>query len=217
MKKTLFVSAVVILLLAFVAGTLYFKADKAELAEQLAEQNRTGLVREHAPALGQSDAKVRIVEFLDPACGTCRSFYPLVKEMLGAHPERIHLVLRYAPFHQNSDQVVALLMAAAKQGKHWETLEALLSSQDAWVEHHVVQVERVWPQIEGLGLDLAQLKADMNSPEIARLVAQDLADASALGVSKTPEFFVNGKPLPSFGYEELKTLVDTELAAAYPQ
>lgn len=217
MKKTLFVSAGVVLLLVFLAATLFYNAEKADQAELLAEQNRSGLVREHSPALGQTNARVRIVEFLDPACETCRRFYPFVKDMLIAHPERIHLTLRYAPFHQNSDQVVALLMAADKQGRHWETLEALLNSQGDWVEHHAVQPEKVWRHVEGLGLDLAQLKQDMASPEIAQRIAQDLADARSLNVTKTPEYFVNGKPLPSFGREPLKQLVDDALASAYPK
>jgi hypothetical protein len=33
-------------------------------------------------------------------------------------------------------------------------------------------------------------------------------------VTMTLEFFVNGKPLPSFGYEQLRKLVDEALAAA---
>lgn len=216
MKKALFIATGVALLLAFLAATLFHNAEKADQAEQLAERNRSGLVREHSPALGLTNARVRIVEFLDPACETCRRFYPFVKDMLTAQPERIHLTLRYAPFHQNSDQVVALLMAAEKQGKHWETLEALLNSQDDWVEHHAARPDKVWRHVEGLGLDLALLKQDMASPEIAQRIAQDLADARTLNVTKTPEYFVNGKPLPSFGYEPLKQLVDEALASAYP-
>lgn len=216
MKKALFIAAGVILLLAFMAGTLYFKAEKAEQAEQLAERNRSGLVREHAPAKGQSDAKVQIVEFLDPACETCKNFYPFVQDLMAANPGRIQVVLRYTPFHENSDQVVALLLAAAKQGKHWEALEALLAAQDDWVEHHVARPERAWRHIEGLGLDLERLKADMNVPETAQAIAQNLDDARSLNVTKTPEFFVNGKPLPSFGYEPLKELVDGAVAATYP-
>jgi protein-disulfide isomerase len=34
-------------------------------------------------------------------------------------------------------------------------------------------------------------------------------------VTATPEFFVNGKPLPSWGWEQLKSLVESELSAAY--
>jgi protein-disulfide isomerase len=53
---------------------------------------------------------------------------------------------------------------------------------------------------------------DITSPDIASVIEQDLADARTLNVSKTPDFFVNGKPLPSFGYEQLKVLVDRALA-----
>ena len=215
MKKTLFITAAVILLLAFVGGAIFYGTQKTEQAGQLAYENKSALVREHSPTLGHADARVEIVEFIDPACGTCRHFYPLVKEMLAAHPDRIRLVLRYAPFHQNADYVVALVEAAGKQGKYWETLEALLAAQDDWVMNHAVQPEQVWRHVEGLGLDLAQLRSDMDAPEIARLIAQDLEDANALKVTQTPEFFVNGKPLPSFGYEPLRKLVDEALASEY--
>lgn len=215
MKKTLFITAAVILLLAFVGGAIFYGTQKTEQAGQLAYENKSALVREHSRVLGHADARVEIVEFIDPACGTCRHFYPLVKEMLATHPDRIRLVLRYAPFHQNADYVVALVEAAGKQGKYWETLEALLAAQDDWVMNHAVQSEQVWRHVEGLGLDLAQLRSDMDAPEIARLIAQDLEDANALKVTQTPEFFVNGKPLPSFGYEPLRKLVDEALASEY--
>jgi len=55
----------------------------------------------------------------------------------------------------------------------------------------------------------------MNDPEIAKRIAQDLADAAALNVRMTPEFFVNGKPLPSFGYNQLRELVEAEIQANY--
>lgn len=215
MKKTLFITAAVILLLAFVGGAIFYGTQKTEQAGQLADENKSALVREHSRVLGHADARVEIVEFIDPACGTCRDFYPLVKQMLAAHPDRIRLVLRYAPFHQNADYVVALVEAAGKQGKYWETLEALLAAQGDWVMNHAVQPERVWRHVEGLGLDLTQLRSDMDAPEIARLIAQDLEDVNALKITQTPEFFVNGKPLPSFGYEPLKKLVDEALASEY--
>jgi protein-disulfide isomerase len=215
MKKSLFLSAAAILVLAFVAGVYFYSTSKTEQAGQLAQQNRSVLVRDYSPVLGPADAKVEIVEFFDPACETCRRFYPFVKEILAAEPERVRLVLRYAPFHQNSDYVVALLEAARMQGKYWETLEALLASQDAWVVHHAVQPQQAWMQVQNLGLDLERLQHDMQSPEIAARIRQELADADTLKVMKTPELFVNGKPLPSFGFEQLQALVQEELASAY--
>ena len=214
--KTLFVIATVVLLLAFVLGTLIYKSEKIDESAEVAERNRAHLLRMHSPTLGKAEAPVVIVEFLDPACETCRAFYPLVKQMLAANPERIRLVLRYAPFHRGSDQVVAVLEAARRQGKFWPALEALLATQADWAPHHTPQVSLVWKHLDGLGLDLDRLRADMAAPEIARVIAQDLDDAQALNVTKTPEFFVNGKPLPSFGIEPLKALVDEALAAARP-
>ena len=48
-----------------------------------------------------------------------------------------------------------------------------------------------------------------------KIVQQDLGDARKLNVKATPEFFVNGKPLPTWGWDQLKTLVQEELAANY--
>jgi protein-disulfide isomerase len=213
-QKTLFAAALAVLLLAFAGAALYYTAAREKAAAGLAEANRAALMRAHAPSFGPADAPVVIVEFFDPACETCGAFYPLVKQIMAAHPDKIRLVLRYAPFHNGSDKVVAIIEAARRQGKFREALEALLGSQAAWSPHHTPDVERVWKVLEGLGLNQERMAFDLTAPEIAQLIAQDLADARALNVTRTPEFFVNGKPLPNFGIEPLRRLVDDALAAA---
>ena len=213
-QRTLFIAAAVGLLLVFLLGMRFYKSEKEDLSAQVPERARARLVRMHSPTLGKDDAPVVVVEFLDPACPTCRDFYPLVKEMMAANPGRIRLVLRHAPFHQGSEKVVAVLAAARKQGKFWPALEALLAKQDEWAPHHKPQVALVWKHLEGLGLNLEQVQFDMTAPEIASMIAQDLDDARVLNVTQTPEFFVNGRPLPSFGYDQLKALVDKALVTA---
>ncbi len=213
-QKALFITAVAALLLVFVLGGFAYKRYSADQSSQLAQSNRENLVRMHSPTLGKTDAPVVIVEFLDPACETCAAFYPLVKAMIAANPDRIRLVLRYAPFHNGSDKVVAVLEAARRQGKFWPALEALLATQADWAPHHTPQVAMVWKHLDGLGLNMAQMRTDIASPEIASVIEQDLKDARALKVTKTPEFFVNAKPLPSFGFAQLKKLVDEALATA---
>ena len=52
----------------------------------------------------------------------------------------------------------------------------------------------------------------MQGAEVARAVELDVRDGAALGVQATPEFFVNGKPLPSFGWEQLQRLVAEAVA-----
>jgi len=122
--------------------------------------------------------------------------------------------MRYAPFHRGSDKVVAVLEAARRQGKFWQTLEALFDSQGDWASNHTAKVELTWKYLNGIGLNVENLAIDMTAPEVLQTVAQDLKDANTLGVSQTPEYFVNGRPLPSFGFEQLRQLVAEELAKA---
>ena len=210
-RKTLFLTALGVLLVTFVFGTSFYYMMNKGKASQLPEANRAALMRMHSPAMGKVDAPVVIVEFFDPACETCAAFYPRVKQMMAANPDRIRLVLRYTPFHVGSDKVVALLEATRKQGLFWQALEALFKSQSQWVVNHTAQPGLAWKSLEGLGLDFEKLRADMEAPEVARVIAQDMEDARTLNVTKTPEYFVNGKPLPSFGFEQLKKLVDDAL------
>lgn len=173
------------------------------------------LIHDYSPTLGSENAKVTIVEFFDPACETCRKFYPFVKRLMSKNPGKIRLVLRYAPLHKGSDYVVKFLEASRLQNKFWETLEATYEAQPLWASHHNPQPEKLWTLLDYVGLDLNKLKDDMQDPTIAQRVQQDIADGRRLRVTKTPGFFVNGKPLVQFGYEQLQQLVESEIRRNY--
>lgn len=212
-QKNLFIGAAVALVVIFAGASMMYTASKSATPAAIPEANQGALVRAHAPIFGPPDAPVTIVEFLDPACETCATFYPMAKDLVTANPGRVRIVYRWAPFHIGSQDAVAMLEAARKQDKLWPALEALLASQGEWSPGHTPQMAAAWKRLEGLGLNREQMIADMASPEITQRIAQDLADAASLNVTMTPEFFVNGKPLPSFGYEQLKQLVDEALKA----
>lgn len=214
-RKQLFVLSAVSLVLAFIVAALLYNSEKSDAVALAYQRNKSTFIREHSPVLGSAGAKVELVEFLDPACETCKAFAPLVKKMMAANPDKIRLYVRYAPFHNGSDYVVKILEAAKRQGKFWETLDAVFAAQASWAPHHQPQPQLVWQHIGGVGLDIEKLRQDMNAPEIEKIIQQDLADAKTLNVTKTPEFFANGKPMPSFGYEQLQTLVKDALASAY--
>lgn len=211
-QKNIFIASAVLLILVFIVGAFIYKDQQAEQATLEAEKNQAALVRAYSPTFGLPDAPVHIVEFFDPACGTCREFYPIVKDMMAANRGKIRVSMRYAPFHNGSVDVVMILEAARRQDKFKPALEALFASQDIWVQNHTAQLDLVWKQLDGIGLDMERLKSDVRLPEITQVIEQDLADAKTMNVAMTPEFFVNGKPLPSFGVDELKKLVDDALA-----
>jgi protein-disulfide isomerase len=216
MKKNMIVVATAILfvVLFIVAATLYNNQKDKELSSASLEKIEH-VQRDYSPTMGPPDAKVTIVEFFDPACGTCSAFYPFVKQLMKDNPGKVNLVLRYLPLHQNSDVIVSILEAARLQNRFRLTLERAYQTRDAWIDHHVSRPAKFWLQLDGLGLDMEKLNEDAQSDEIARRIKQDMLDAKQLNVSKTPGFFVNGKPLVQFGYQQLQQLVESEIAANY--
>lgn len=205
------------LILAFALGSQYYNKKQVDTLSFMAQEDFSLFVRDHSPTLGSDDAKVYLIEFMDPACETCAAFYPFVKQIMAANPGKIKLVLRYAPFHDNADYFVKILEAAKRQGKYWETLEVMYKSQPHWASHHRPQPEKIWQFMPMAGVDIERIKQDMNDPAIAKLIEQDLADAKTLNVQKTPGFIVNGRPLQTFGHQQLQELIMAEIKAQYPQ
>ncbi len=161
-----------------------------------------------APARGPAEALVTIVEFSDFQCPFCSRVGPTLAALREQYPSDVRIVYKHLPlsFHRNALPAAKASVAAQRQGKFWEMHDLLFASQkqldEATFKAHA----------EALGLDLARFEADLNSPEVAALVAKDQAEARALGVSGTPGFFVNGrflsgaKPVSSF-----QKLIDEEL------
>jgi protein-disulfide isomerase len=213
-QRSLLIGAALTLVVVFAGAAVWYNASRSAAAGAIPAATLEALDRPHAPSLGPAAAPVVIVEFLDPACETCAAFYPLVKNIMAANPDRIRLVLRWAPFHAGAQDVVAMLEAARRQDMFWPALERLLATQSAWAINHTADFPLALMQLQDLGLDTERLLADMTDPEIAAILRQDVADANTLNVRATPEYFVNGKPMPSFGYEQLLGLVTEALANA---
>jgi protein-disulfide isomerase len=214
-KKFIVLISIVFLILLFVVGVNVYRSHQAKKYEFMAQENASTFVREYSQTLGSDDAKVYLIKFSDPACETCSAFHPFVKKLMAANPGKIKLVIRYAPFHDGADYFVKILEASKRQGKFWETLDIMYKTQRHWASHHNPQPQRIWQFLPRAGLDLEKIRADMRDPEIAAIIQQDLADVKTLNVRKTPGFFVNGKPLPSFGYKQLQELVESEIKKYY--
>ena len=154
-----------------------------------------------------------IVEFLDPACEACRAFAPVLKQVMFLYPEQVRVVVRFAAFHEGSDQAIRLLEAARQQGKFETVLAALFDGQDDWASHHQPKPDRAWQLAAAAGLNMARARKDAAAAGADAVLRQEGEDIIALQVSRTPTFFVNGKLLTDFGPEPLMALVTAEVAA----
>jgi protein-disulfide isomerase len=211
-NKTIFISVAAFIGVIFIAAVGVYKSQQPST---IASDKLPALERIDAPSKGGKQAKVTIVEFFDPACGTCSQFYPLINNLVKKYQGKVNVVMRYAPLHKGSDDVVKMLEAAHHQGQFWPALELLFANQQRWVEHHVSNPSIALAGIKTLKVDHDQLDKDWQSSKIEKIVNQDIQDGQTLKVRATPQFFVNGKPLVVFGYEELVSLVEQEIAEVY--
>lgn len=210
-RRTLVIGTAAIAAVAFAAAATMYAPVTKQAAAPAEESN---LVRWHSPAMGKADAKVTIVEFLDPSCEACRAFYPIVKQIMAAFPEDTRLVIRYAPLHEGSDQAVRVLEAARLQDKYVPVIEKLFAEQPQWAVHGAPDLEKLWSLAGEAGLDVTRARADAEGAEITKILERDIADMKAINLEGTPTFFVNGKPLQSFGPQQLYDLVAAEVKAA---
>lgn len=177
------------------------------------------LVREDSPTLGPADAKVTLVEFLDPECETCAAFSPVVKQILKDYDGKIRLVIRYMPLHPNSLRAATFLEAAGEQGKYWQAQEILFRKQSEWGTRHGPPTAAPAPDVPGLiekyaqeiGLDIEKLNAANKENRYGAKLERDKADGQSLGVRQTPSFFVNGRKLARFGESDLRALIEDEM------
>lgn len=212
MHWVILVGAVVVIILIALTATVMIQDEADVQSAPTADDARTAaLASEHSPSSGDPQAAVHIIEFLDPACEACAAFYPLVKQWLQEMPGELRLSIRHIPFHRGAEHAVQILEASREQGLYWETLEALLATQREWTQNHTVIPERIAPAIANVGLDMDRLKTDMNAIDVELRMQRDRKAAVALMVRATPQYFVNGRELTEFGYEQLAALVRDEL------
>jgi protein-disulfide isomerase len=207
--------AAALIALLVVAAAFYSRSQEKKQTDLAAQQPRgddSVFVRPHSRSLGPKDAKVTVVEFLDPECESCRAMYPIVKQLLAQYGGQVRLVVRYMPFHGNSLFAASALEAAGEQGRYWEMLETLFENQPRWGSHHQPRPELIPELAEQIGLDMEAFKRSLGNEAHRRVVEIDQADGRSLGVTGTPSFFVNGKRLETLGLEPLQQMIAQELA-----
>ncbi len=214
MNKSIIVLGTIVLAIAiFAGGAMMYSSNQKQAFEQVALDSADVLLRDDLPRYGNPDARVSIVEFLDPACEACRAFHPVVKQIVDSSFGQVNVFIRYAAFHKGSSDAIRLLEGARAQDKFWPVLETLFDNQSAWASHQAPNTGMIWSLVQDTGIDIDKARAIAESPEVDRLLDREKSDVQTLQVTRTPTFFVNGKPLTDFGAKQLKALVDSELRA----
>jgi protein-disulfide isomerase len=169
------------------------------------------LIRPHSPIKGAQEAKVTVVEFLDPECESCSAMSPIVKKIYEEHKSEIRIVVRYMTFHKNSKYVANILEGTRAENKYWETLDLLFATQAQWADHQNPNPDLIPEILAPLKLDMKKIIADAKVGKYNQQIEMDSVDGREVGVRGTPTFFVNGRKLEELGYEALKTEIELQL------
>jgi protein-disulfide isomerase len=162
---------------------------------------------------GGAKAPVTIVTFSDYECPFCSRAEATVNQVMKTYGDKVRLVFRDypLPFHQNARPAAQAAKCAQAQGKFWEYHDKLFANQQA------LGADKLKEYAQQTGLDVPKFEQCLSDKSVAAAVDKDVADGAKAGVSGTPAFFINGRPLSGAQpYEKFKEVIDEELATAKP-
>ena len=150
----------------------------------------------NAPVLGNPDGDVTVVEFFDYNCPYCRRAKPEIRALIEEDPN-VRLVYREWPIlGEGSVFAAKAALAARAQGKYEDFHWAMMAIDGRANEASVMRVA------EDVGLDLDQLRKDMEAPDVAEHIETSMRLTQALGFNGTPSFVIGDALVPGFVEEE---------------
>lgn len=157
-----------------------------------------------APAAGEADAPVVMVEYACASCPLCSKLTPkLYREVTeGTLRGKVRLHLRPFPIrgHEGSTEGGLAMVAAAKLGKFWPFLLTLYGDFD-----HLTP-EKLPEWATSTGMDKASFEKTMNDEETKKLLVESKKEGLRNNVKATPTIFINGKKY--LGDLNIDTLID---------
>ena len=147
------------------------------------------------PFKGDESAPVVIVEFSDYECPFCARFYsqtlPLIEEQY-INTGQVKLVYKDFPlsFHRMGEPAAIAANCVHEQlgnDKYWEMHDLIFENQQILTQSNL----DIWA--EELGVNSDEYESCIANPEMIQEVQEDIREGSALGVSGTPSFVINGE------------------------
>ena len=182
------------------------KAEKTQREEQqkLVSSRWQDLIGQaDDPVLGNPQGNATLVEFFDYRCGYCRRAHPDVMALKNSDPQ-LRIVMKEFPILGPESVIAAQAsLASHRQGKYEVFHDALMTAPGQLDEIQIYEIA------EQVGLDVDQLRRDMDSPEVEKILRRNFEIAQQLGLKGTPVFMTRTEIVPgAVGAEALKALVE---------
>jgi protein-disulfide isomerase len=177
----------------------------------LLEPQRVAVDIAGRPIRGNPSAPVTIVEFSDFQCPFCSRARPTVNRVREAYGDRVRVIFRNFPLqmHAEAQKAGEAAACAGEQGKFWEMHDRLFANQAK------LQVADLKEHANGLGLNAEAFSQCLDSGKHTSDLQRDIEQGAEYGVTGTPAFFINGRPLVGAQpFESFAQVIDDELERA---
>lgn len=198
MRTELKIMIPIAVVIVAIGGFLVFKSDGSTGAPASVGQpvDQSKLVRTTSHMTGSPSAKVQLVEFGDYECPSCGEAYQPVKALVDQYStdSNFNFVFREFPIatvHPNASIAAEAAEAAGEQGKYFEMHDLLYANQTKWSDSGS-PMQFFVQYAQQLGLNVGTFQAEVDANKFASVIAADVADGTAVNVTATPTFFVNG-------------------------
>lgn len=212
--KSMLIAVPAVLIIAGLAISMAIAGGPAPVTVPQSEAGVADTVADNSHVVDDvSETAPTLVEFLDFECEACGALYPYIEEVREYYDGQINYVVRYFPLggHFNSMNAAVAVEAAAQQGKFEDMFHQMLQSQAEWGEKQSSEAERFRGYAEQLGLDMAAYDRAVADPATEARVQEDLDAGTALGVTGTPTFFLDGKQLSLTTPDDLPDAIEAAL------
>jgi protein-disulfide isomerase len=162
------------------------------------------------PFIGPADAPITIVEFGDFKCGFCARFHrETLQPILNDYEGQVRIVFRDYPILGTASLEAAYAAECANsQSAFWPYHDLLYENQQALGRDTFIALA------EQLELDVEAFTACLDDQTYRDEVFADYADGQRLGVTGTPTFYINGRPIiGAQPYTVFASAIDQELAS----
>ena len=178
-------------------------------AREEAERKQTGLAKvrddQGDPVMGNANGTITLYEFSDYNCGYCKRVFEPIQQLVRDNPD-VRLVIKEFPILSQSSLVAAkAAIAAEMQGKFGDYHIAMMTYRGQITDAVVMRMAAQ------SGVDIEQLKSDMESPKTMAIIQRTREAAAALEINGTPGLVVGDTVVPgAIGLDELVKLIAEE-------
>ena len=168
--------------------------------------------------VGDSTAKVIVLEISDFQCPYCKAFHDSTYAAVRAAyidngKARMAYVNMPLRSHQNSWPAAEAAMCASVQGKFWTMHDSLFNAQLRWGT--ITKPDTMFSRFaNSMSLNATAFNSCQSSHATRPLIQSDAERASSAGISGTPAFIIGDSLLSgAYPFPDFKRVIDANLAS----